>query len=138
DLEASVELLGELPTMEAVKAEYRRADVFCLPSLQEGFGIVFLEAMAAGLPIVALRTAAIPEVVPDGETGLLVNPDRPEALREALIRLLRDHGLRAAMGGRHGVGEGLRVARGGVPLSVRRRLQRLTGRAHFLSGPGSP
>lgn len=98
DLEASVELLGELPTMEAVKAEYRRADVFCLPSLQEGFGIVFLEAMAAGLPIVALRTAAIPEVVPDGETGLLVNPDRPEALREALIRLLRDHGLRAAMG----------------------------------------
>lgn len=93
-----MELLGELPTMEAVKAEYRRADVFCLPSLQEGFGIVFLEAMAAGLPIVALRTAAIPEVVPDGETGLLVNPDRPEALREALIRLLRDHGLRAAMG----------------------------------------
>jgi glycosyltransferase involved in cell wall biosynthesis len=98
DLEASVALLGELPTMEAVRAEYRRADVFCLPSHQEGFGIVFLEAMAAGLPIVALRTAAIPEVVPDGETGLLVNPDRPEALREALIRLLRDPGLRAAMG----------------------------------------
>ena len=98
DLGDSVELLGELPTMEAVRAEYRRADVFCLPSLQEGFGIVFLEAMAAGLPIVALRTAAVPEVVPDGETGLLVNPDRPDALTEALIRLLRDPGLRAEMG----------------------------------------
>jgi glycosyltransferase involved in cell wall biosynthesis len=69
---------------------YRQADVFCLPSVQEGFGIVFLEAMAAGLPIVAARSAAIPEVVPDAQTGLLVAPGDVAALAEALSALLQN------------------------------------------------
>lgn len=89
DLQGRVELLGHV-SFERLAAEYRRADVFCLPSRQEGFGIVFLEAMAAGLPIVAARCAAVPEIVRQGEGGLLVPPRDPEALAGALSGLLSD------------------------------------------------
>ena len=75
--------------------EYNRCDVFCLPSVQEGFGIVFLEAMAAGKPIVAARAGATPEVV---ENGLLVEPESEEALAEAIKRLHREPRLRRLLG----------------------------------------
>jgi glycosyltransferase involved in cell wall biosynthesis len=97
-LAGSVVITGEVPHTDAVRDEYRAADVFCLPSLQEGFGIAFLEAMASGLPIVACRIAAVPEVIPDGEAGLLVQPDDPKALARALIRLLKDPPLQRRMG----------------------------------------
>ena len=71
---ALVQFLGHV-AFARLAGEYRRADVFCLPSRQEAFGIVFLEAMAAGLSIVAARAAAVPEVVPDGDCGILVRPD---------------------------------------------------------------
>jgi glycosyltransferase involved in cell wall biosynthesis len=71
--------------------EYNNCDVFCLPSVQEGFGIVFLEAMAAGKPIVAARAAAAPEVVPH---AVLVDPENDEALAAGLERLYHDHALR--------------------------------------------
>lgn len=71
--------------------EYDRSDVFCLPSVQEGFGSAFLEAMTAGKPIVAARAAAVPEVI---RNGILVEPENPEALAEAVVRLYRDPGLR--------------------------------------------
>ncbi len=104
-------ILGHVP-FESLVAEYRNADVFCLPSLQEGFGIVFLEAMAAGLPIVACRAAAVPEVVPDGECGLLVPPHEIRALASALDRLASDASERTRLGeaGRR------RVARYDAPL----------------------
>ena len=96
-LDGSVRLLGALPDDAEVRAWYGRASVFCLPSEQEGFGIVFLEAMASGLPVVSTTAAAIPEVVPDGEVGLLVPPRDPAALAEALLRLLQDPALRARL-----------------------------------------
>jgi glycosyltransferase involved in cell wall biosynthesis len=101
-----VTFLGEVPDDGAVRREYLAADLFCLPSLQEGFGIAFLEAMAAGLPVVATRAAAVPEVVPDGEVGLLVPPRDPDALAAALARLLDDEPLRRRLGeaGRRRVG----------------------------------
>jgi glycosyltransferase involved in cell wall biosynthesis len=68
--------LGDVSRAQLAE-EYNRADAFCLPSVQEGFGIVLLEAMAAGKPIVASRAAAIPEVAPH---GVLVEPDNAEAL----------------------------------------------------------
>ena len=74
------------------------ADCFCLPTVQEGFGLVFAEAMAAGLPIVACRAAAVPEVVEDGHTGLLVRPNDPEELARAMERVLTNAGLRAELG----------------------------------------
>jgi glycosyltransferase involved in cell wall biosynthesis len=95
---ASVSLEGEVPEDGAVREAFLHADVFCLPSLQEGFGIAFVEAMAAGLPIVAARAGAVPEVVEDGVTGLLVPPGDPPAVAAALIRLLDDKEARRSMG----------------------------------------
>jgi glycosyltransferase involved in cell wall biosynthesis len=74
--------------------EYRRCDVFCLPSVQEGFGIVLLEAMAAGRPIVAARAAAVPEVVPH---ALLVEPESHESLAAGIEELYRRPDLRHAL-----------------------------------------
>jgi sugar transferase (PEP-CTERM/EpsH1 system associated) len=73
-------------------------DVFVLPSLWEGLPIALLEAMAAGLPVVATRVGGVPEVVVDGVTGFLVPPRDPQALADAILRLLRDPDLRRRMG----------------------------------------
>lgn len=96
-LGGTVVFLGAV-SRRALAVEYGRAHCFCLPSVQEGFGIAFAEAMAAGLPIVACRAAAVPEVVPDGRAGLLVEPGRPDRLAEALERLLTDERLRKELG----------------------------------------
>jgi glycosyltransferase involved in cell wall biosynthesis len=93
ELGAVVQLLGALPDDSQVRDWYRRSAVFCLPSIQEGFGIVFLEAMASGLPVVSTTATAIPEVVLDGRAGLLVPPRDPQALAEALLQLLTDSEL---------------------------------------------
>jgi glycosyltransferase involved in cell wall biosynthesis len=94
-LDGAVQLLGALPSHGEVREWYRRSSVFCLPSRQEGFGIVFLEAMASGLPVVSIADTAIPEVVPHAEAGLLVPPGDLEALAEALVQLLADPERRA-------------------------------------------
>lgn len=73
-------------------------DVMVLPSLWEGFGLVLLEAMAAGRPVVASAVGPVPEVVTDGETGLLVPPGDSRALGRALVRVLRDPDLAARLG----------------------------------------
>ena len=93
----TVAFLGSVPR-RALAVEYGRAHCFCLPSVQEGFGIAFAEAMAAGLPVVGCRSAAVPEVVPDGRAGLLVEPRRPDALAGALERILTDDRLRKELG----------------------------------------
>jgi phosphatidyl-myo-inositol dimannoside synthase len=77
---------------------YRRCSVFVLPSGQEGFGIVFLEAMRFGKPCVGGRAGGIPEAVEDGRTGLLVDFPDEAGLEAALDRLLGDPGLRRQMG----------------------------------------
>lgn len=75
--------------------EYSQCHLFCLPSVQEGFGIVFLEAMANGKPIVAARAGAAPEVV---QHGLLVQPDNDQELAAAIERLYREPLLRDSLG----------------------------------------
>ena len=84
---------------EATLAElYRRAAVFVMPSLGEGFGLVYLEAMRAGKPCVAARGSAAEEVVADRATGFLVDRDDPEELASVLDRLLASPHLARRMG----------------------------------------
>ena len=92
-LEDTVQFLGDV-SRQQLGSEYNRADLFCLPSVQEGFGVVFLEAMAAARPIVAVRAAAVPEVVPQ---GLLVEPDNAAALAAGIESLHRSPDLRAEL-----------------------------------------
>ncbi|HZP23473.1 MAG TPA: glycosyltransferase family 4 protein [Terriglobales bacterium] len=91
-LEKTVTWLGDV-SRSTLGEEYNRATVFCLPSVQEGFGIVLLEAMAAGRPIIASRAAAIPEVAPH---AFLVEPASAEALAVAIESLGRSPEARTA------------------------------------------
>ena len=92
-LQTVVTWIGNTSQQELAR-EYNRADIFCLPSVQEGFGIAFLEAMAAGKPIIAARAAAVPEVV---RSGILVEPDDAGALAEGIWRLWREPALRSSI-----------------------------------------
>jgi glycosyltransferase involved in cell wall biosynthesis len=75
-------------------------DVLVLASVTEGFGYVLVEAMAAEKPVVATRVSSIPEIVRDGETGILVDVHRPDQLASSLVAILRDPQLAAEMGQR--------------------------------------
>ena len=94
-LDDRITLAGEKPP-EAVRDAYRAADLFVLPSFYEGYGMVYAEAMAHGLPIIATRAGAIPETVPPG-AGLLVPPGNPVALAQALRRVLLDPAFAARL-----------------------------------------
>lgn len=87
DLNDNVTFLGYVPYQQLV-SEYIYCDVFCLPSLQEGFGIVFAEAMASCKPIVASRASSTPELIEDGVEGLLATPLDAEDLARKLADLL--------------------------------------------------
>lgn len=77
---------------------YALMDVFALASAMEAFGLVLVEAMYAGLPVVATRVGGIPNIVDEGTSGLLVSPGQPQALAEAILELQRDPARRQAMG----------------------------------------
>ena len=87
-----------LPGRLAIRDWLERADIFAHSSRWEGFGIVLLEAMLSGLPVVATRVSAVPEVVVDGVTGTLVPPSDEAALADALAALLGDRGRATSLG----------------------------------------
>jgi starch synthase len=93
-----VEVLGDIADRAALSGLYRDAAVFCLPSRYEPYGFSLLEAMALGLPCVAAHGVAAHEIVVAGETGVVVPPDDPEALHDALAHLLENPAEAAAMG----------------------------------------
>lgn len=78
---------GRVPN-EVVPQYMAASDVFVLPSLSESFGIVNLEAMASGLPIVATKVAGIPRTITDEENDFLVEPQNPEAIAQKVLLLL--------------------------------------------------
>ena len=82
----------------AKDALFRDHDVFALPTSNETFGLVLLEAMRAGLAVVSSREGAIPEIVVDGHTGFIVDPYDIAALADGVARLLADRELRDRMG----------------------------------------
>jgi glycosyltransferase involved in cell wall biosynthesis len=94
-LEKHVLLAGFRPDVLSL---HKAFDIFVLSSVTEGLGTSLLDAMAAGKPIVATRAGGIPEVVADGETGILVAPRDHDAMAEAIVRLLKDDTLRRQMG----------------------------------------
>jgi glycosyltransferase involved in cell wall biosynthesis len=96
-MERTVFFEGDVTSRAQLARLYANCDVFCLPSMHETFGIVFLEAMAAGKPVVAVNGAATPEVVRNGTDGVLVGPDDAE-LADAVCALLSDAAMRETMG----------------------------------------
>jgi len=87
---------GSLSHME-VLAMMRTVDLFVLPSIEEPFGIVLIEALNQGCPVVATRIRAIPTIIEDGITGTLVSPRDPEAIARAVYSILTDNSLRMKM-----------------------------------------
>jgi len=97
-LEDIVTFTGRIERKELARL-YATAEIAVSPSLYEGFGLPAAEAMSSGLPIIATRAGALPEVVgKDGETGILVPPAEPDALAAAIKRLLDDEPLRKRLG----------------------------------------
>jgi phosphatidylinositol alpha-1,6-mannosyltransferase len=111
---------------------YGRCAAFVLPSGMEGFGIVFLEAMYFGAPVIAAAEKGALDVVQDGETGLMVRFGDAVALKEAIERLQRDLGLRERV-----IGRGRALVTEGGPFTFSRFAQRY-GEALGVCGPGVP
>jgi len=96
-LQQSVHFAGFVPEADKV-AWYNLADVFVLPSRLEGFGLAAAEAMSCAKPVVASRAGSLPEVVADGETGMLCDSNDPGEFARAIQRLLDDPSLAEMMG----------------------------------------
>jgi glycosyltransferase involved in cell wall biosynthesis len=94
---ACMRLTGAVPPSDVARY-LRLAEVFARPSLSEGLGTAFLEAMACGLPVVGTPTGGIPDFLIDGRTGLFCDPERPATIADAVLRLLRDRTLARELG----------------------------------------
>jgi glycosyltransferase involved in cell wall biosynthesis len=89
-----IDVLGYVSPTD-LEALYRRAGIFAFPSLDEGFGMPVLEAMAHGVPVVTSKRSAMPEVA--GNAALLVDPENVDELADALVRLASDPALAAGL-----------------------------------------
>jgi glycosyltransferase involved in cell wall biosynthesis len=122
EVEATVARLGlqahvSVPgAVDDVWPHLEQAHVFALASRYEPLGVVVLEAMAAGLPVAATRVGGIPEIMPEGVAGTLVEPDDDIALAEALVTLLESPDLRAQM------------SAAGRAVAAEHRAERMVGR----------
>lgn len=93
----NVTFTGPIPRSR-IAALYQNADIFCLPSVEEGFGMVALEAMASGLPVVVSDQVGAADAIMNGDNGFVFPADDTDALVETLSRLMRDPTLRHSIG----------------------------------------
>jgi glycosyltransferase involved in cell wall biosynthesis len=96
--EPGIESLGNVVDRDTLAGLYRRAGVFCLPTRYDAHPHVLPEAMSHALPCVGTRVGGIPEIIVDGETGVLVPPDDSSALADALVRILEQPDYAASLG----------------------------------------
>ena len=135
---AQIDFRGSVPA-ESVADAFAEADVFLMPALtdwkgeQEGFGLVLVEAMMSGVPVVASQSGGIPDVVTDEETGLLVPERDPEALAGAAARLLTDR----ALGRRLARSAAEDVRRRFAPEAIARRFEAVYRRAAAVGVAGT-
>lgn len=98
DLAGHIRFLGPLPERD-LHAAYAASDIFVLPSRYESFGLVYLEAMAHGLPVVGVRTGGVPEVIRENRTGFLLDTAADTgAVEDVLVRLVSEPDLRLTLG----------------------------------------
>jgi glycosyltransferase involved in cell wall biosynthesis len=97
ELRPCVSFIGEVGDAQ-LNDLYRNCDLFVGPSLYESFGLIYIEAMRWGKPVLACHVGGVPEVVKDGYCGILVSPSNPTELAAAMTKLLHDHDLRARLG----------------------------------------
>jgi glycosyltransferase involved in cell wall biosynthesis len=97
EIGANVFVRGALPGHD-LSSEYGRGDIFCLPSLEEGYGMVIPQAMACGLPVVTTNVVGAADLLQHAHNGLIVSPADSTALSDALERLIDDVDLRQTMG----------------------------------------
>jgi glycosyltransferase involved in cell wall biosynthesis len=109
-----------------VPAIMKSTDMLLVPSRHEGMGQVTVEAMACAVPVIGANTGGIPEVVVDGETGIIIDGDSPQEMTEAVLRLAESPELRARMGaaGRERV-----EAHFNRPVQMRKVLEQLVAMA---------
>jgi glycosyltransferase involved in cell wall biosynthesis len=100
------DLAGDLPNIsfegwsDKVGNYLAAFDLFILPSNKEGIGGILLDAMDRALPLIASRVGGLPEIVRDGDNGLLIDPRSPDQLEQAILRLYQNPDLRRSMGAR--------------------------------------
>lgn len=112
-LQDDVTLLGAIDAVR-VRDEIRTAHIFVLASLQEAIGVALMEAMSCGIPTIGTRTGGVPELIRDGQDGVLVPPGRPEALADAIAALADDpeRALKLSQAGRQRILDGFHSGRG--------------------------
>jgi glycosyltransferase involved in cell wall biosynthesis len=98
NIQDNIRFVGFVSDNQRKAMYYRSADVFALPTFAESFGNVGLEAIAVGVPVVASNVGGVPDIVRNGEVGILVPPRDPAKLADSLITLLEDSDLRERMG----------------------------------------
>jgi glycosyltransferase involved in cell wall biosynthesis len=137
-----LELLGRLDTHHVARA-YRSASVLAVPSTvgaggeREGFGLVAVEAMLAGLPVVATATGGLVDIVRDGDTGLLVPPSDASAMSNALERILSDPASADAMAERARADVRLRFGPRAIAEQYRALYQRIASTRPSTTSPSS-
>jgi glycosyltransferase involved in cell wall biosynthesis len=97
EIAKNVSFVGSIKHSQLVKL-YQQANILINPSLSESFGMSLVEAMATGIPVIASKVGGMTGIVEEGKTGFLVESDNPNALAEAIIKLLAEPQLRTSMG----------------------------------------